>query len=78
MNNFPIYAEVPERHKEGNKNFIVINPNKKQGGYNIFFFEYLKPDAMPVTNDWSLELEDAFILAENEYNIAESDWKNMR
>lgn len=76
MNNFPIYAEIPDMHKKADKNYVVINPNDSSGGFDMFFYQDIK--AKPTDKDWSFEMDDAFIAAEQEYGIRKRDWKKMK
>ncbi len=78
MNNFPIYAEIPDRNKREGRNFIVLRPDRENSGFEMFFFETLRAKSLPVDKDWSLELEDAFTAAENEYGILRNQWRKFK
>ena len=76
MNTFPIFAEIPEINRRDDKNYVVIDPNKTQGGYDIFYYnDFKKPY---VDKDWTFELEDAFIAGEQEYGVTKVMWKKMK
>jgi hypothetical protein len=78
MNNFPVYAEIPDRNKKDGKNFIVLRPDKVNSGFEMFFFEHLRAKSLPVDRDWSLELDDAYRAAELEYGIMKNDWRKFK